>query len=53
MVSTLHVSGRYIVISRKYTLRGLAFPKKATLFFLFRKANHIHLSIFSALRKIV
>lgn len=52
MVSTLHVSGCYIIISRKYTLRGLAFPKKATLF-LFRKANHIHLSIFSALRKIV
>lgn len=51
-MSTLHVSGRYIVISRKYTLRGLAFPKKVTLF-LFRKANHIHLSIFSALRKIV
>lgn len=52
MVSTLHVSGRYTVISRKYTLRDLAFPKKAT-FFLFRKANHIRLSIFSALRKIV
>lgn len=34
-MSTLHVSGRYIVISRKYTLRGLAFPKKATLFFFF------------------
>lgn len=29
---TLHVSGCDIVISRKYTLRGLAFPKKATLF---------------------
>lgn len=34
-MSTLHVSGRYIVISRKYTLRGLAFPKKATLFFFY------------------
>lgn len=32
-VSTLHVSGRDIVISRKYTLRVLAFPKKATFFF--------------------
>lgn len=51
-MGTPHVSGRDMVISRKYTLRGLAFTKKATLF-LFRKASHIHLSIFSALRKIV
>lgn len=36
-VSTLHVSGRDIVISRKYTLRVLAFPKKATFFFFFFK----------------
>jgi hypothetical protein len=51
---TLPVSGQDIFISRKYTLRGPAFLKKATLFFfLFRKTNHIHLSISSALRKIV
>lgn len=47
-----YVSGRDMVILRKYILRGFVFIKKV-IFFLFRKASYIYLLIFLVLRKIV